>query len=314
MSETELHPVRVLAVVGPTASGKSALAEELGVRLNGEIVSADSMQVYRAMDIGTAKTPIDARRVPLWCVDIADPGEPFSAALYQEAAREAIADIASRGKVPVLAGGTGLYVRAALDDMRFPKGEQSGSLRARYEAIAATEGSEALHRQLAQRDPESAAAIHPNNVRRVVRALEMLDDGVRYADRLAGFSARSSVYDTSWIGLEVQREELYRRVGERVDRMLADGLLGEVRALLDSGFRDALTASQAIGYKELVGVVEGESPLEEAAQAIKQATRRYAKRQLTWFRADPRVHWIDATHLTVEQAADAAIGALDWQD
>jgi tRNA dimethylallyltransferase len=272
------------------------------------------MQVYRAMDIGTAKTPIDARRVPLWCVDIADPGEPFSAALYQEAAREAIADIASRGKVPVLAGGTGLYVRAALDDMRFPKGEQSGSSRARYERIAATEGGDALHRQLAQRDQESAAAIHPNNVRRVVRALEMLDDGVRYADRLAGFSARSSVYETWWIGLEVQREELYRRIGERVDRMLADGLLAEVRALLDAGLRDALTASQAIGYKELVGVVEGESPLEDAAEAIKQATRRYAKRQLTWFRADPRVHWIDATHLTVEQAADAAIGALDWQD
>lgn len=228
------------------------------MRLDGEVVSADSMQVYRAMDIGTAKTPVDARRVPLWCVDIAEPDEPFSAALYQKVARDAIGDIASRGKLPVLAGGTGLYVRAALDDMEFPPGHEAAPSRARYEGIAAEEGNPALHSLLASRDPESAAAIHPNNVRRVVRALEMLDEGVRYADRLKGFSARLSVYDTRWIGLEVEREELYRRIGERVDGMLADGLLGEVGALLDAGFRDALTASQAIGYKELVGVVEGE--------------------------------------------------------
>jgi tRNA dimethylallyltransferase len=312
MGETALHPPRVLAVVGPTASGKSALAEELGVRLDGEIVSADSMQVYRAMDIGTAKTPIDARRVPLWCVDIADPGEPFSAALFQKAARDAIGDIASRGKVPVLAGGTGLYVRAALDRMEFPSGHQSTPMRAHYESIAAAEGGPALHALLTSRDPESAAAVHPNNVRRVVRALEMLDEGVRYADKLAGFAARSSVYDTRWIGLHVEREELYRRIGARVDGMLADGLLGEVSSLLDSGFRSALTASQAIGYKELVSVVEGESDLNEAVEAIKQATRRYAKRQLTWFRADPRITWIDTTHLTMAQAADTVMGTLDW--
>jgi tRNA dimethylallyltransferase len=298
--------------VGPTASGKSALAEELAVRLGGEVVSADSMQVYEAMDIGTAKTPPHARRVPLWCVDIVQPGEPFSAALYQEAAREAITDIASRGKVPVVAGGSGLYVRAALDDMEFVSGQQASPSRARYEELAAAQGNGALHRLLAKRDPESAAAIHPNNGRRIVRALEMLDEGVRYADQLAGFSARTSVYATRWIGLEVERAELYRRIEERVDSMVREGLLGEVQALLDAGLRDALTASQAIGYKELVGVLEGESSLDEAVAAIKQATRRYAKRQLTWFRADPRVAWIDVTDLSVAKAADCAMGALNW--
>jgi tRNA dimethylallyltransferase len=312
MSDTAQRPAHVLAIVGPTASGKSALAEELAVRLGGEVVSADSMQVYKAMDIGTAKTPIGARRAPLWCIDIVQPGEPFSAALYQEAAREAIADIATRGKLPVLAGGSGLYLRAALDEMEFPRGQQVSPSRARYEELAASEGNVALHRLLAKRDPKSAAAIHPNNGRRIVRALEMLDEGVRYADQLAGFSARTSAYATRWIGLEVERAVLYRRIEERVDRMLAEGLLGEVQALLDAGLRDALTASQAIGYKELVGVLEGENSLDEAVMAIKQATRRYAKRQLTWFRADPRVAWIDVTGLSVTQGADRAMGALDW--
>lgn len=312
MTRPKTELTRVIAVVGPTASGKTALAEELAVRLDGEIVSADSMQVYRGMDIGTAKPPVADRRVPYWCLDLVDAGEPFSAALYQREARRAIADIARRGKVPIVAGGTGLYVRAALDDMEFPAGEQADNpARQRYEAYAAENGPEALHSELARQDPASADVIHPNNVRRVVRALEMHAAGESYARQLAGFSARESVYDARFIGLELDRTRLAERVDARVDSMLVGGLLGEVQRLLDAGFRDALTASQAIGYKELVPVLEEGADLYEAAAAVKRATRRYAKRQLTWFRADPRVRWIDVTDLSTAAATDAALRTLD---
>jgi len=304
---------RVLAVVGPTASGKTALAEELAVRLPGEIVSADSMQVYRRMDIGTAKPAPADRGVPYWCLDLAEPGEPFSAALFQRAAREAIAAVSARSKLPIVVGGTGLYVRAALDPLEFPAGEQAdNAVRARYEALAAERGPEALHALLAERDPESAALVHANNVRRVVRALEMLDEGLSYAHQSAGFSARRSIYNARFVGLTMERERLYARIDARVDAMMAAGLLGEVEELLESGLREALTAAQAIGYKELVPVVEDGADLEEAVAAIKRATRRYAKRQLTWFRADPRVAWIDVTELKLAEAADAAMGTLDW--
>jgi len=312
-SDSSFANTRVLAVVGPTAVGKTALAEALAARLSGEIVSADSMQVYRRMDIGTAKPPVDERRVPYHCIDLVEPGEPFSAALFQRAARRAIADITSRGGLPVLAGGTGLYVRAALDPMRFPSGaQQANPVRERWEAYAAEHGAEALHVLLAERDPDSAAAIHPNNVRRVVRALEMAEEGVSYAEHLAGLSVRESVYDARFIGLTMQRELLYERVDARVDRMIAQGLLGEVVDLLANGLREALTATQAIGYKELVPVVEGTASLDDAIAAIKQATRRYAKRQLTWFRADPRVIWLDVTRSSTEDAATVALDALDW--
>jgi tRNA dimethylallyltransferase len=304
---------RVLAVVGPTAVGKTALAEELAVRLGGEIVSADSMQIYRGMDVGTAKPSLAERRVAYHCLDLVDPGEPYSAALFQSAARDAIADIAGRRKLPVVAGGTGLYIRAALDAMEFPAGQQlDNPVRAAYEAFAAEHGAEALHALLAERDSDSAAVLHPNNVRRVVRALEMADEGVSYAHQAEGFSARESVYDARFVGLTMQRDKLYRRVDERVDAMLAAGLLGEVQALLDAGLREALTASQAIGYKEFVPVIEDGAELDEAVSAVKQASRRYAKRQLTWFTADPRVRWVDVTELTLGEAADAALGTLDW--
>jgi len=304
----------VLAVVGPTAVGKTAVAEEVAVRLGGEVVSADAMQVYRGMDIGTAKPPVSERRVPYWCVDLVDPGEPFSAALYQQAARSAIADIAARSLVPVVAGGTGLYVRAAVDDLTFPAGDQAENhVRERYEAYAEQEGGRALHDLLSARDPESAALIHPNNTRRVVRALEMLDGGVPYAEQQKGFSARESVYETLLCGLTMDRGRLYARIEQRVDAMVEAGLLDEVAALLEAGLRDALTASQAIGYKEFVPVLEGGADLAEAVDAVKRATRRYAKRQLTWFRADPRIVWLSMDEMTPAEAADAVLGALDCQ-
>ncbi len=314
-SPAEPHRPFVLAVVGPTAVGKTAVAEELAVRLGGEIVSADSMQVYRRMDVGTAKPPRGARRVPYHCIDLAEPGEAFSAARFQECAREAFGEIAARGKLPVLCGGTGLYVRAALDPWEFPAGEQvDNPVRERYEGFEREHGPDALHQLLAERDSASAALIHPNNVRRVVRALEMLDTGQSYAEQAAGFSARQSEYPCALVGLTMDRTQLYARIDERVDAMLEAGLLDEVRALLEAGFRGALTAAQAIGYKELVPVIERSTPLDEAVDDIKRASRRYAKRQLTWFRADPRVQWVDVSDMSVAEAADTVSAALDLAD
>lgn len=303
---------RLLVLVGPTAVGKTLVAEKVAAAKGGEIVSADSMQVYRGMDVGTAKPAPADRLVPYHCVDLVDPGEAFSAALYQQFARTAITEISARGRLPVLAGGTGLYVRAAIDDWQFAHGEQvDNPVRARLDAYAEEFGAQALYELLEETDPVSAALIHPNNVRRVVRALELADQGMSYAGQNAGFSARVSIYDTSMFGLTMERDALYRRIDERVDAMIAQGLVGEVESLLQRGFRDALTAAQAIGYKELVPVIENGTGMDDAVAAIKQATRRYAKRQLTWFGADPRISWLDVTELTPDEAVAEILAALD---
>ena len=305
--------IHVLAVVGPTAVGKTAVAEDVALRRDGEIISADSMQVYKEMDIGSAKLPPSERKVAHWCVDLLEPGQPFSAALYQREARAAIEDVLRRGKLPMVVGGSGLYVRAALDPLEFPGGEQTNNaVRAGYEAYAAEHGPEALYALLVKRDPKSAAVVHQNNTRRVLRALEMLDEGASYAQQRQGFSARDSIYDTTFIGLTMDRGSLYKRIDLRVDAMIEAGLLEEVRALVDAGLRNALTARQAIGYKEFVPVVERGADLDDAIAAVKRASRRYAKRQLTWFRADPRVTWIDITDRSRAQATEAVLGAIDW--
>lgn len=301
----------VIAIVGPTAVGKTAVGEVVARSLHGEIVSADSMQVYRGMDIGTAKAPATERTVPYHCLDLVYPGTPYSAALFQLDARTAIDNIIARSRTPVLVGGTGLYVRAALDDMRFPSGESEAPARQRYEKLADDMGPEALHGLLADRDPDSAALIHPNNVRRVVRALEMADEGVSYADQAAGLSRRSAIYPAVFVGLTMERDTLYARVNDRVDAMIERGLLGEVQRLLAEGHEDALTATQAIGYKELVSVIKEGTGLAEAILAIKQATRRYAKRQLTWFRADPRIKWLNVTDLSSQEAATQALQLIE---
>ena len=301
----------MIAVVGPTGVGKSDLAEGLAVALGGEIVSADSMQVYRGMDIGTAKPQREDRRAPYHLIDVAEPGAPFSAALYQRLARDAIDEISAAGKQPIVCGGTGLYVRAALDDMRFPSGDQLSTARGDMERLATEIGADALHERLRAIDPESAALIHPHNVRRTIRALEMAADGVSYAQQAAGFARRAEYYPSTYLGLTMDRTQLYERIDARVDAMLATGLLEEVRRLLLEGFRDALTAQQAIGYKELVLVVEGIAQLDDAVADIKRATRRYAKRQLTWFRADPRVRWIDVTALSAADTVSQALELLE---
>lgn len=285
----------MICIVGPTASGKTELAQRIALRLGGEVISADSMQIYEGMDIGTGKLPPEARVVPHHGFDILQPGEPYSAALFQSFARGLFADIDKRGKHSVLAGGTGLYVRAAIDSYEFPHGEQTENpVRAAYTAYAEEHGAEALWRLLEERDPQSAAAIHPNNVRRVVRAFEMLEEGVHYADQLKNLANIEQSVPAVFIGLQVTPDLLAQRIDRRVDDMLSKGLVYEVETLLEKGFRKGLTAPQAIGYKEIVAYLDGETTLDEAVAKIKTATRRYAKRQRTWYRKDSRINWIPA--------------------
>lgn len=306
------EPVAPIAVVGPTAVGKSAVAEALALRLGGEIVSADSMQVYRGMDIGTAKTPAAERAVSHHCIDLVEPGQPYSAALYQRDARAAIDRLLAERRVPVVVGGTGLYVRAALDEFTFPSGQLHDDLRCELERRAGAEGAHALHAELAARDPEAAALIHPNNVRRTIRALEMLAAGRQYSEQAAGFGERERHYPgTVFVGLTMDREALYTRINERVDTMLRAGLLDEVQRLVAEGHAGALTAMQAIGYKEFLPVLEDTARLEDAAEDVKRATRRYAKRQLTWFRADPRIQWVDVTQLSLGETVEQALNLLE---
>lgn len=301
----------VVCVVGPTASGKSALADLVAERLGSSVVSVDAMQVYRGMDVGTAKTPPGERRVPLLMVDVADPLEDYSVRLFQREARACVDALLDEGRVPVLCGGTGLYLNAVIDEMEFPAGEKGCEARGRYERLAAERGADALHALLAERDPESAALIHPNNVRRVVRALEMLDEGVSYARHHEGLHRRTAHYDARLWGLTMSRERLYARIDARVDAMMSEGLLDEVRGLAGKGLTTDVSAGQAIGYKELLDALAGELTVDEAVELVKRRTRRYAKRQLSWFRHDPRVRWIDLDETSVVGAAELVVRDLE---
>lgn len=300
---------QVVCIVGPTASGKTDLAQALALKLDGEVVSADSMQIYRGMDIGTGKIPVGERLVPHHGFDLVDPGQPYSAALFQEYARNCFSEIRSRGKRSILAGGTGLYVRAAIDEYEFPKGEQvDNPIRDFYTAYAEQNGPQALWNLLHEKDPDSARILHPNNVRRVVRAFELLDEGRSYAEQAANLARIPEHIPSVHIGLQVDPEILRQRINARVDKMVEQGLIEEVKLLLERGFRDGITAQQAIGYKEIVRALDGHITMEEAIEEIKASTRRYAKRQRTWFRKDSRIHWLDADtydlELLVEQASE----------
>lgn len=302
---------RVLAIVGPTASGKSSLAELVALRLGASVVSVDAMQVYRGMDVGTAKTPVKERRCPLLMVDVCGPQDNYSVSLFQSDARACVDDLLAQGGVPVLCGGTGLYLNAVIDEMSFPSGETGGEARRAYERLAEERGPAALHFVLRERDPESAALIHPNNVRRVVRALEMADEGVSYARHHEGLRHREPHYDAVIWGLTMARERLYARIDARVDEMMRAGLLEEVRGLAAGGLTTRVTAGQAIGYKELLEFLEGRLSLEGAVDLIKARTRRYAKRQLSWFRNDGRVRWLDLDDTTPDEACDLIVRSAD---
>lgn len=301
----------VICIVGPTASGKSDLAQLVAAAIGGEVVSADSMQVYKGMDIGTGKVPPEDRIVAHHGLDLVDPGEPYSAALFQDYARSCFSDIAMRGKRSVLAGGTGLYIRAAIDDYDFPKGEQvENPVRERYMRFADEQGEQALWEELNRVDPASAQLIHPHNVRRVVRAFEMLSEGTNYAAQHARLQSMPQAIDAIVYGLEVTPGVLAQRIESRVDAMIEQGLVAEVKSLLQRGFREGVTAPQAIGYKEIVAALEGEGTLDDAVVRIKTATRRYAKRQRTWFRKDKRIVWIDADEGDAGRLAERVLSDL----
>ncbi|MFI7579848.1 tRNA (adenosine(37)-N6)-dimethylallyltransferase MiaA [Kocuria kalidii] len=278
----------VVAVVGPTGSGKTALGVELALRLDGEVVNADSMQFYRGMDIGTAKATAEERRgVPHHLLDVLDVTEEASVADFQRAARTCIAEIRSRGRVPVVVGGSGLYVRAALDVLELPGTDPS--VRARIEGELAERGPGALRERLRQVDPESAARLRDE--RRLVRALEVWElTGRPFTSFMP---RREYVQPTVQLGLDVDRAELRTRLARRVGAMVEAGLEAEVHGLAQRGLREGRTASRALGYGQFLDVLDGRATVEEAVEATVVATRRFARRQLTWFRADPRVHWLD---------------------
>lgn len=291
-----MKKIPVIAVAGPTASGKSALAMQLCKDLDGELISCDSMQIYRGMDIGTAKpTKKDMEEVPHHLIDICEPDADFSAAAFAEFAKKAIEDAYSRGKTPILCGGTGLYLDSVLRGVDFGEMEPDLALRAELLAYAETEGAEALHARLREIDPEAAEAIHPNNVKRVARALEICKlSGMTKTEWDKNAIRGESPYNACIIALDYKnRDILYTRIHMRVDEMFRMGLEEEARTLFEKGYlAPGTTAGGAIGYKELLGYLNGEMTKEEAADAIKTATRHYAKRQLTWLRRNPAVHWL----------------------
>ncbi|MEZ0069227.1 tRNA dimethylallyltransferase [Streptacidiphilus sp. MAP12-20] len=281
---------RVIAVVGATAVGKSDLGVAIAQHLGGEVVNTDSMQLYRGMDIGTAKLTLAEREgVPHHLLDIWDVTEAASVAEYQRLAREAIDALVAQGRTPVLVGGSGLYVRAAIDELDFPGTDPE--VRARLEAELEAEGSGALHARLAAVDPEAAQAILPSNGRRIVRALEVVEiTGLPFTANLPG---HESVYDAVQIGVRLPRPELDERIALRVDRMWEAGLLDEVDALAAQGLREGRTAARALGYQQALAQLDGVYDETEARAETVRATRRFARRQESWFRRDPRVHWLD---------------------
>ncbi|MEU3505371.1 tRNA (adenosine(37)-N6)-dimethylallyltransferase MiaA [Streptomyces hundungensis] len=280
---------RVIAVVGPTAAGKSDLGVFLAQQLGGEVVNADSMQLYRGMDIGTAKLTLDERDgVPHHLLDIWDVTEPANVATYQQLARAEIDRLLAQGRTPVLVGGSGLYVRGAIDVLEFPGTDPE--VRARLEGDLEEHGPGALHARLAAADPEAARAILPGNGRRIVRALEVIE--ITGRPFTANLPSHESVYDTVQIGVDVGRPELDERITVRVDRMWEAGLIDEVRDLEERGLREGRTASRALGYQQILDAFAGECTEDEARAETVRATKRFARRQDSWFRRDPRVHWL----------------------
>lgn len=296
---------RPLAVVGPTATGKSELAIALALELGGEVINADAMQLYRGMDIGTAKvTTEEMRGVPHHLLDVLDVTETASVAAYQRAARRLIETLLASGRVPVLVGGSGLYLQAVLDDLRFPGTDPV--VRARWDTEAEAVGAEGLHGRLAEVDPAAAAAILPSNLRRIVRALEVIEiTGRPFSANLP--TPGPARYGTAMIGVDREVAELDARVALRVDRMFANGLVGEVAELAERGLRTGRTASRALGYRQVLAAMDGDGDFPAAASATAQATRRFVRKQRSWFRRDERIQWFDGSE---ERLAERVLSLL----
>ncbi|HGH7178722.1 tRNA (adenosine(37)-N6)-dimethylallyltransferase MiaA [Bacillus cereus] len=291
----EVQREKVAVIIGPTAVGKTKLSIDLAKALNGEVISGDSMQIYRTMDIGTAKvTKEEMDGIPHYMVDIKDPEDSFSVAEFQERVRKHIREITERGKLPIIVGGTGLYIQSVLFDYQFTDDAGDVIYREQMEKLALERGVEYVHKKLQEVDPESAERIHANNVRRVIRALEIFHTtGEKMSEQIEK-QEKELLYDVSLIGLTMDRAMLYDRINLRVDLMMEQGLLEEVEGLYNRGVRDCQSI-QAIGYKEIYDYFENRVSLEEAVSQLKTNSRRYAKRQLTWFRNKMDVTWFDVT-------------------
>ncbi|MEW9180479.1 tRNA (adenosine(37)-N6)-dimethylallyltransferase MiaA [Bacillus mycoides] len=291
----EVQREKVAVIIGPTAVGKTKLSIDLAKALNGEIISGDSMQIYRTMDIGTAKVTTDEMDgIPHYMIDIKDPEDSFSVAEFQESVRKCIREITERGKLPIIVGGTGLYIQSVLFDYQFTDEAGDATYREQMEKLALEHGVEYVHKKLQEVDPESAERIHANNVRRVIRALEIFHTTGEKMSKQLEKQENELLYDVSLIGLTMDREMLYDRINLRVNLMIEQGLLEEVKGLHERGVRDCQSI-QAIGYKEIYDYFENRVSLEEAVSQLKTNSRRYAKRQLTWFRNKMDVTWFDVT-------------------
>ncbi|MGB9804085.1 tRNA (adenosine(37)-N6)-dimethylallyltransferase MiaA [Desulfofundulus sp.] len=293
------RPIPLLVLVGPTAVGKTAVSVEIALRLGGEIVSADSMLVYRYMDIGTAKPTIEERRgIPHYMIDIIEPDESYSVALYQAQARKHIREIWERGKLPLLVGGTGLYVRSVIEPYHFTSAGVDEDFRRELAKEAEEKGPQAVYRRLLEVDPETAVRVHPNNLKRVIRALEVYHLTGRPMSSALRQVGEKPPYKLLIVGLTMDRQSLYRRIEVRVDRMMEMGLVEEVKGLLERGYSPRLTSMQGLGYKEIIAYLQGLCSLDEAVYLLKRNTRRFAKRQFTWFKRDPRINWVNVGQYT----------------
>ena len=290
---TERRPLVILT--GPTAVGKSELSVLLAERIGGEIISADSMQVYRGMDIGSAKiTKEQMRGIPHHLLDILEPSEEFNVVLFQQKAKQAMQEIYERGHIPILVGGTGFYIQAVLYDIDFTENDEDTSYRTKLEKYAGEHGNKALYEKLREVDPEACESIHENNVKRVIRALEFHEKtGQKISEHNETERNKQSPYNFAYFVLNDDREKIYQNIDKRVDEMLRQGLEQEVLTLFQKGYTQKMVSMQGLGYKEMLSYLQGECSLEEAVYIIKRDTRHFAKRQLTWFRRERDVIWID---------------------
>ena len=300
---------KLIVVAGPTASGKTRLSIEIAKALNGEIVNADSMQIYKYMNIGSAKpTPKEQSEAKHHLIDFLEPDEEFSVADYTELAHKTIAAIAASGKIPVLCGGTGLYINSVVNDITFGEMDTDYRLRDELNELAKKYGAEYLLDMLKEFDPESAQKLHPGNLRRIIRAIEFYrTSGTPISVHQRQTKQKESRYDPLMLCIKWNREILYDRINKRVDIMLDEGLIDEVKNLAGMGYTKELNSMKGIGYKEVIDYLEGKMNFNDTVELIKQSSRRYAKRQLTWFRRDERIHWLDADTDFISQGLQLCI-------
>lgn len=295
---------KILILVGPTAVGKTDYAIDIAKALDGEIVSADSMQLYKYMDIGSAKpTKAEREAAVHYLVDEIDPRENFSVFQYMQMAKNTINHIFELNKVPVISGGTGLYINSLMYEMDFSVKPDNSDYRRELEEFAASEGNQALHDRLRAEDPQAAERIHPNNVKKVIRALEMLKEGQTKVREFSESFVKTKDYDYCLVGLKRDREELYERIDKRVDILMDEGLLDEIKMLQNMGLTEENISMKGIGYKELFGFLKGEYDLDEAVRLIKRNTRHYAKRQMTWFRRYDEIEWFNLSEYESKENA-----------